>query len=103
MKRLRILWRILKITGFNTFVSSFVAYLFISALGLTLIEPHIKTFADGLWFAFITATTVGYGDILATTLLGRLICVTLTLFGLIFFGCLSGVIVNYYTELTKKS
>ena len=54
MKRLRILWRILKITGFNTFVSSFVAYLFISALGLTLIEPQIKTFTDGLWFAFIT-------------------------------------------------
>lgn len=103
MKRLRILWRILKITGFNRFVSSFVAYLFISALGLTLIEPQIKIFADGLCFSFITATTVGYGDLLATTLVGRHICVTLTLFGLIFFGCLSGVIVNYYTELTKRS
>ena len=103
MKRLNTLFHIIKVTGFNQFLISFVSFIFISGGILLLVEPQISNYWDGLWYAFVTSTTVGYGDILATTLIGRITSVFLTVYGLIFFGCLSAVIVNYYSKLNTPN
>lgn len=102
MKKIKMLYRILHETGFMTFVTSFVGFIFLAAAILRITEPGITNYADGLWFAFVTSTTVGYGDFLAVTLIGRLTSVALTLYGLVFFAALSGVIINYYSNLLKK-
>ena len=103
MKRLNTLFHIIKVTGFNQFLTSFVSFIFISGGILLLVEPQISNYWDGLWYAFVTSTTVGYGDILATTLIGRITSVFSTVYGLIFFGCLSAVIVNYYSKLNTPN
>ena len=103
MKRLNTLFHIIKVTGFTQFLISFVSFIFISGGILLLVEPQISNYWDGLWYAFVTSTTVGYGDILATTLIGRITSVSLTVYGLIFFGCLSAVIVNYYSKLNTSN
>ena len=41
---------------------------------------------EGIYFALITATSVGYGDITPDTLIGQLIGVALALLGTVFFG-----------------
>lgn len=103
MKRFKLLIHILKETGFMKFAVSFVTFIFLSAFVLLFVEPGIVRYEDGLWYAFVTSTTVGYGDFLAVTLIGRLTSVLLTIYGLIFFGCLSGVIINYYSEVRKQT
>jgi voltage-gated potassium channel len=50
------------------------------------IEPRAATLADGLWLAFVTASTVGYGDIVPSTLASRLFSILVVLLG---FGVLS--------------
>ena len=45
-------------------------------------EAQIKTFGDGIWWALVTITTVGYGDITPLTTLGRLVAGTLMFVGL---------------------
>ena len=47
-----------------------------------LAEPQIKTIGDGIWWALVTITTVGYGDIAPLTTLGRLVAGTLMFVGL---------------------
>lgn len=51
-------------------------------LGFWLIDPAIKTLGDGVWLAFTTATTVGYGDLVPSTLASRLFSVPVFLLGL---------------------
>ncbi|HRH05343.1 MAG TPA: ion channel, partial [Burkholderiaceae bacterium] len=36
--------------------------MFLGGLGFWILEPRAHTFADGMWLAFTTAATVGYGD-----------------------------------------
>ena len=47
-----------------------------------LAEPQIKTIEDGIWWALVTITTVGYGDITPLTTLGKLVAGTLMFVGL---------------------
>lgn len=102
MKRLSILFHILKVTGFATFLTSFLSYVLLSSTILWLHEPNFTSFGDSLWYTMVTATTVGYGDLTVTTTLGRIISISLALYGVLLFGCLSGIVISYYTEVNKQ-
>lgn len=51
-------------------------------------EPKVETFGDGLWLAFTTAATVGYGDIVPSTPAAKIFAVFVVLMG---FAVLSTV------------
>lgn len=73
-----------------------VTYLLLLSLGVLALcgagfwwlEPRTPTFADGLWLAFTTAATVGYGDIVPTTPASKIFAVFVVLLG---FGVLTMV------------
>ena len=56
--------------------------------GFWWLEPRTPTFADGLWLAFTTAATVGYGDVVPTTPASKIFAVFVVLLG---FGVLTMV------------
>lgn len=80
-------------------------YVFISALVMFNVEPHINPFTgevtfnsffDALYWATVTLTTVGYGDLCPVTSIGRLISMISTLFGVIIIALPSGIITAAY-------
>jgi len=53
------------------------------------VNPHLQTFGDAVWWAVITVTTVGYGDIYPVTTEGRVIGGLLSFIGLGLIGFVS--------------
>lgn len=87
-------------------------YIFITALILFNVEPHInpytgqqtfRSFFDALYWATVTLTTVGYGDMCPVTDIGRLISMLSSLLGVAVIALPSGVITaRYLDELRNK-
>ena len=69
------------------------------SLALTSLEENVKTFWDALWYCFAVVTTIGFGDIVATTIFGRILTVILGLYGLVVVAIITSIIVNFYTEV----
>lgn len=59
--------------------------------------------SDGLWWAFVTATTVGYGDLSPSTIYGRIIASILMLVGIGLIGSLTSTLTSFFLERRKRS
>ena len=87
-------------------------YIFVTALILFNVEPHINpytgqqtfhSFFDALYWATVTLTTVGYGDLCPVTNIGRFVSMLSSLLGTAVIALPSGVITaRYLDELRKK-
>ena len=58
------------------------AILMLGGLGFWMLDPNVHTISDGLWLAFTTAATVGYGDLVPSTHASRIFAVIVVLLGL---------------------
>jgi voltage-gated potassium channel len=58
----------------------------------------ILNFGDALWWAFVTITTVGYGDFAPVTAQGRLIAVGLMLSGIALLGVVTATLASWIVE-----
>jgi voltage-gated potassium channel len=54
----------------------------LGGVGFWAIDPQIHTLSDGLWLAFTTAATVGFGDLVPSTPASRIFAVLVVLLGL---------------------
>ena len=80
-----------------------VAYILISALVIYNVEPEsFETFFDAIYWATISLTTVGYGDIYPVTTVGRIVTMISSAFGIAIIALPFGVItVGYLSETSK--
>jgi voltage-gated potassium channel len=81
-----------------------IIYIFVSAMLIFQLEPNLfENFFDALYWATISITTIGYGDIYPTTDLGRLITMVSALVGVAVIALPSGMITAaYINEINKK-
>jgi voltage-gated potassium channel len=80
-----------------------VAYILISALVIYNVEPEsFETFFDAIYWATISLTTVGYGDIYPITTIGRIVTMFSSAFGIAIIALPSGVITAGYLEEISK-
>ena len=59
-------------------------------------NAQIKTYLDALWWCVSTVTTVGYGDIVPVSNLGRIVAVFYMFFGIAMISLLFFVITNSF-------
>ena len=88
-----------------------IDFLVVYAIGLVLVmativtsverghNPELDSFPDALWWAIVTVTTVGYGDIVPVTQVGRAFAYVLMLSGIGLFGALTA---NFASILVRR-
>lgn len=74
-----------------------IGYILISALLIFNLEPEtFNTYFDAIYWATVSLTTVGYGDIFATSTIGRLITMISALLGIAIVALPAGIITAGY-------
>ncbi|MEX1077588.1 MAG: potassium channel family protein [Homoserinimonas sp.] len=78
----------------------------VAGLGILDVEQNadgsnITNIGDAFWWAFVTITTVGYGDYYPVTVAGRLIAVGLMIAGIALLGSVTATIASWFLEQVK--
>ena len=70
--------------------------------GFWWLEPRVHSLADGLWLAFTTAATVGYGDIVPSTPASRIFSVFVVLLGYGMLSLVTAAIATTWVETKER-
>lgn len=101
MFRLRMVGKIIRQAGLGHISLVFLlVFLACSAL-IWALDPAIGTWGDSLWFCFQAVTTIGFGDVVATSLAGRVVLVCLSVVSVFYLAVVTGVVVAYCNELIR--
>ena len=78
-----------------------MGYIFVTALVMFNIEPDtFNSFFDAIYWATVSLTTVGYGDIYATSGIGKILTMISSLFGIAIVALPAGIITaGYMSEI----
>ncbi len=96
-----------KIKGTLTSAVVFAVLIIIfSAIAILQVEDHpggnIKTAGDALWWAYVTITTVGYGDLYPVTTEGRIIAAVLMTTGVGLFGTFTAYVSSLFLASKER-
>ena len=76
----------------RTILAALIFFIAIFGYLFYVSEPQVETFGDGIWWALVTITTVGYGDITPLTTLGRVVAGLLMLLGLGLIATITAIV-----------
>ncbi len=66
------------------------------------VNPNVHNLFDVIWWGLTTVTTVGYGDIIPVTVMGRVAGIFLMLTGLLLFIGFSALFVSIFFSYIEK-
>lgn len=102
LEKIKLLLNILVKTHTFDILICLLAFMIAFSFILPRFEISITNFWDGMWYCFTVITTIGFGDFVATTPVGRLLTVILGIYGIVVVAILTSVIVNFYNEVSAK-
>ncbi len=80
-----------------------IGYILLSAIIIYNVEPaSFDTFFDAVYWATVSLTTVGYGDIYPVTVLGRIVAMTSSFFGIAIVALPAGIVTAEYINQLKE-
>ena len=69
---------------------------------VSFIDPSVQTPLDGIWWAVQTVTTVGYGDVVPSSSIGRLVGILLMIIAIAMFVSITSRLSAMLTREVKK-
>lgn len=67
------------------------------------LDPGVKSIWDGIWWALATVTTIGYGDVVPTSAVGRLLGMILVILGLGIFVIITANILAFVLRRERRT
>ena len=74
----------------------------LAGAGFFWLEPTVESYADGLWLAFTSGATVGYGDIVPTTGASRIFAVLMVVVGYAILSMVTASIAAFFVGEEEK-
>ncbi len=81
----------------TTLIVAFVAML-LSGIIMSRIDPTVGDVWDGMWWAWVTMATVGYGDVVPHTPAGRMFASLVVLFGVVLISLLTANLAAFFID-----
>ena len=98
---LKMLQHIIRETYAAEIIFGLLILIFTFSYLLAMTEPNMTEYWDAVWYCFAIVTTIGFGDITAVTLVGRILSVILGIYGIVVVALITSIIVNFYGEMKK--
>ena len=76
----------------RTILAALIFFVFLFGYLFYISEPEVKNLGDGIWWALVTITTVGYGDITPLTTVGRVVASSLMFLGLGLIATITAIV-----------
>lgn len=99
----KVLVSVLVLAAFYVFITALIMFNVEPQINPTTGEPTFTSFFDALYWATVTLTTVGYGDVCPVTSIGRFVSMLSSLFGVAIIALPSGVITASYLDELRSS
>jgi len=81
-----------------------IGYIIISAIVIFNVEPEsFQTFFDAIYWATISLTTVGYGDIFPVSVIGRTVAMVSSFFGIAIVALPAGIVTAEYLNSLRET
>jgi voltage-gated potassium channel len=90
--------RVVIYTAYSVVLLVYAASLAVLDVERSTPDAHIKNFGDAVWWSITTITTVGYGDFVPVTLIGRLIAVLLMVGGISLIGMVTATVATWIVQ-----
>ena len=75
----------------------------VSALLIVIFDPVVDRYGDALWYCYAVISTAGFGDIVVVSAFAKIISLLVTIYSTLVIAIVTGVVVNFYTEVTELS
>lgn len=102
MKKLRLLWKVIRRLNFDRILYGFIGWYAVASVLILIVEPGITRLGDAFWYMFVACTSIGFGDVISITFIGRLLTVITTIYEIVIVAMFSGVVVSYYLEVVHR-
>jgi voltage-gated potassium channel len=79
-----------------------VIAMLVAGAGFYWLDPSIRSYGDGLWLAFVTAATVGYGDFVPTTPASRVLAAIIVVIGVALLSVVTASIAAFLVGEDEK-
>ena len=101
----RILWslrRLFSPTALPYILGLGAVTMALAGAGFYWLEPTVESYGEGLWLAFTSGATVGYGDIVPTTPLSRFFAAVMVLIGYAILSMVTASIAAFFVGEDEK-
>jgi voltage-gated potassium channel len=66
------------------------------------VNPEVPNYEAAIWYSFVSMATVGYGDIVPITLIGRIIGVVIILTGMGYVSLVTATLAYFFIDIFRK-
>lgn len=90
-------------TYLDTIIATAVIFVAIVTILVWIVDPNIADFKTSLWYIISSMTSTGYGDVVPSTVSGKLVGIVAMIGGIVIFALVTAVISSLYISKINRT